>query len=173
MDAGNAIDDGAEQRNDLQFQLDVVGRRAVVVGLGIEDVEPQLREVARDRGGVALPPAGVVEDRDVHPLQAKHEAGQTIAASTAGHHHATAGASRRAAGLVTSERPILVQEEVDHDAGETGRDEPGLVAVAEIRTDRGRDGKPTSKRQHRDGYELDALVPAWPVERNVQMRLRK
>ena len=53
--------DRREERDDLQFQLDVIRRRAVVFGLRVENVEIQLREVARDGTGIALTPTRMVE----------------------------------------------------------------------------------------------------------------
>ena len=73
MNAEDLIQQRREKRDDLQLEFDGVRGRTVVVGLGMKNVEIEGREIARDRRGIALAPAGMVEDRRVDTVQAQPE----------------------------------------------------------------------------------------------------
>jgi len=73
VDAEDLVQQRRNPGNDLQFELDVVRWRPVVVGLRVERVEVQRREVSGDGRGIALAPAGMVEDRVVNAFEAQRK----------------------------------------------------------------------------------------------------
>ena len=180
MNPEQLVRDRRQEGYDLEFELDVVGGRTVVIGLRIEDVEVQQREVARDRRGVALPPAGMIEDRVVDPNIRSPSPTIRIAPSAINQFASSIGSERRVARCCDSEnrpeRPILVHEEVDEEAHEDRgqrSDEPHPVSRTEKRLDPIRDQEAEASATTETAMNWPPSLIGWPLERNVQMRFRK
>src|SRR5579884_249352 len=73
MHAGEFVKRRRDDRDDLQLQFNVIRRRAVVVGLRIENVVLQRCKVFCNRRGVALTPARMVEDRVMQAFESQQQ----------------------------------------------------------------------------------------------------
>ena len=73
VNAEDLVERRGKEGHDLQLELDVVGRRPVVRGLWIHDIELPQREVPSDCGGIALAPTRVIHDRVANAVESQRQ----------------------------------------------------------------------------------------------------
>jgi hypothetical protein len=73
VNAEYLIERRGKEGHDLQLELDVIGRGAVVRGLRIHDIELPLREVPSDCGGIALAPTRVIHNWIANAVESQRQ----------------------------------------------------------------------------------------------------